>query len=57
VLAYLTIRIGATAARRFEREMSTGTGLEAIERTKRAHTLARLMQRTLTVGRHDHCRV
>ena len=49
VLAYLTIRIGATAARRFEREMSSGTGLEVIERTKRAQTLARLMQRTLTV--------
>ena len=49
VLAYLTIRIGTTAARRFEREMSTGTGLEVIERTKRAQTLARLMQRTLTV--------
>ena len=49
LLAYLTIRIGSTAARRFEREMSTGTGLEVIERTKRAQTLARLMQRTLTV--------
>ena len=49
VLAFLTIRIGAAAARRFEREMSVGTGLEVIERTKRAQTLARLMQRTLTV--------
>ena len=49
VLAYLTIRIGSAAARRFEREMSTGTGLEVIERTKRAQTLGRLMQRTLTV--------
>ena len=48
LLAYLTIRIGSTAARRFEREMSTGTGVEGIERTKRAQTLARLMQRTLT---------
>ena len=49
VLAYLTIRIGSAAARRFEREMSTGTGLEVIERTKRAQTLGRLIQRTLTV--------
>ena len=49
VLAYLTIRIGSAAARRFEREMSTGTGLEVIERTKRAQTLGRLMQRSLTV--------
>jgi small conductance mechanosensitive channel len=49
VLAYLTIRIGSAAARRFEREMSTGSGLEVIERTKRAQTLGRLMQRSLTV--------
>ena len=49
LLAYLTIRLGSAAARRFEREMSKGTGLEVIERTKRAQTLGRLIQRTLTV--------
>jgi small conductance mechanosensitive channel len=49
LLAYVTIRIGSAAARRFEREQSTGTGLDAIERTKRAHTLGRLIQRVLTV--------
>ena len=39
VAAYLVIRIGSAAARRFEREMSRGTGLDVIERTKRAQTL------------------
>lgn len=47
--SYLIIRIGSAAARRFEHEMSTGTGLDVIERTKRAHTLGRLIQKTLTV--------
>jgi small conductance mechanosensitive channel len=50
ILAYVTIRVGSAAARRFEREMSTGAGLEGIERTKRAQTLGRLMQRSLTVA-------
>jgi moderate conductance mechanosensitive channel len=45
--AYLVIRIGSAAARRFEREMSYGTGLDVIERTKRAQTLGRLLQKTL----------
>ncbi len=49
VMAYVVIRIGSAAARRFEREMSTGTGLDVIERTKRAQTLGRLLQKTLTV--------
>jgi small conductance mechanosensitive channel len=47
--SYLIIRIGSAAARRFEHEMSTGTGLDVIERTKRAQTLGRLIQQTLTV--------
>ena len=47
--AYLVIRIGSAAARRFELEMSQGTGLDVIERTKRAHTLARLLTTTLTI--------
>ena len=45
----LIIRIGSAAARRFEHEMSSGTGLDVIERTKRAQTLGRLIQKTLTV--------
>jgi small-conductance mechanosensitive channel len=49
VAAYMAIRIGTAAARRFEREMSTGTGLDVIERTKRAQTLGRLVQKTLTI--------
>ena len=49
ILAYLVIRIGSAAGRRFEREMSRGTGLDVIERTKRAQTLSRLIQRTLAI--------
>jgi small conductance mechanosensitive channel len=47
--AYFVIRTGSAAARRFEREMSQGTGLDVIERTKRAQTLGRLLQKTLSV--------
>jgi small conductance mechanosensitive channel len=49
VAAYFLIRIGSAAARRFEREMSRGTGLDVIERTKRAQTLSRLLQKALTI--------
>ena len=49
VAAYFVTRIGTAAARRFEREMSAGTGLDVIERTKRAQTLGRLVQKTLTI--------
>jgi small conductance mechanosensitive channel len=49
VAAYIVIRAGSAATRRFERQMSTGTGLEVIERTKRAQTFSRLLQRTLSV--------
>jgi small conductance mechanosensitive channel len=48
--AYFVIRIGSAAARRFEREMSQGTGLDVIERTKRAQTLGGLIQKTLTAA-------
>ena len=47
--AYLVIRIGSAAARRFEREMSRGTGLNVVERTKRAQTLGRVLQKALSV--------
>jgi small conductance mechanosensitive channel len=49
IAAYVVIRIGSAAARRFEREMSRGTGLDAVERSKRAHTFGRFIQRTLSV--------
>jgi small conductance mechanosensitive channel len=49
VVAYLVTRIGRAAARRFESEMSQGTGLDVLERTKRAQTLGRLLQNTLSV--------
>ena len=47
--AYMVIRIGSAAARRFETEMSAGTGLDVIERTKRAQTLGRILQKTLSI--------
>jgi small conductance mechanosensitive channel len=40
--------MAAAAARRFEIEMSRGTGAAVIERTKRAQTLGRLIQKTLS---------
>jgi small-conductance mechanosensitive channel len=49
VVGYVAIRVGSAAARRFEREMSRGTGADLIERTKRAQTLSRIVQRALTV--------
>jgi moderate conductance mechanosensitive channel len=49
VVGYCAIRVGSASARRFEREMSVGTGLDVIERAKRAQTLARLIQNTLSI--------
>jgi small conductance mechanosensitive channel len=49
VCGYIVIRVGSAAARRFEREMSTGSGLDVVERTKRAQTLGRLLQKALTI--------
>jgi moderate conductance mechanosensitive channel len=48
VAGFLVIRMGSAAARRFELEMATGTGLDVLERTKRANTLSQLLQKTLT---------
>jgi small-conductance mechanosensitive channel len=50
VAAYFLIRMGTAAARRFEREMSRGTGLDVIERTKRAQTLSQILQKALTIS-------
>jgi small-conductance mechanosensitive channel len=47
--AYVVIRVGTAATRRLEREMSSGTGLNVIERTKRAQTLSKLLQNALVV--------
>lgn len=48
--AYLVIRGGTLAARRLEATMSRGTGLDVIERTKRARTISRLLQHALSVA-------
>jgi small conductance mechanosensitive channel len=48
VTAYALIRIGSAAARRFEQELSTGTGLDVIERAKRARTLSAMVHKTFT---------
>ncbi len=49
LLGYCLVRIGSAAARRLEHEMSVGTGLDVIERTKRAQTLGRLLQKVLSI--------
>jgi len=49
IAAYIIIRIGTTATRQLEREMSTGSGLDVIERTKRARTIGKLLQNSLAV--------
>ena len=45
--AYIIVRIGSSATRQLVREMSSGTGLDVIERTKRAQTIGKLLQNTL----------
>ena len=47
--AYILVRIVRAAARRLERHLLQGTGLDVVERTKRAQTLARILQKTLVV--------
>jgi small-conductance mechanosensitive channel len=49
IAGYFVIRVGSAAARRFEREMSQGEGLDVVERTKRAQTLSRLSRKALTI--------
>ncbi|MGE0444373.1 MAG: mechanosensitive ion channel family protein [Vicinamibacterales bacterium] len=50
IAAYVLVRLGVSGTHRFEREMSQGTGLDVIERTKRVHTLGRLLRHTLTIA-------
>ena len=49
VLAYALIRMTTLAVRRFEHEVSAGTGLDALERAKRARTLGSVIERAATV--------
>ena len=47
-LAYACIRLAAVVVRRFEHEISKGTGLDVLERAKRARTLGDLVQNVVT---------
>src|SRR5688572_14918930 len=49
IAALVIVAVGKAAARRFEQEMSRGTGLDVLERTKRAKTLGRILQKTLSI--------
>ena len=49
VAAYLAVRMGSAAARRFEREMGRDPGPRGVERLKRAQTLGRLLNKALSV--------
>ena len=44
ILAYAFVRMAALLALRFEHDMTVGTGLDAIERGKRARTLSAVVQ-------------
>jgi small conductance mechanosensitive channel len=48
VLAFVVIRILSSVIVRAEREMTVGTGLDALERRKRAQTLASVVRRALS---------
>jgi len=50
VAAYVLVRIGWAATHRFEKELSHGTGLDVIERTKRVQTLGRLLRHVMSVA-------
>jgi moderate conductance mechanosensitive channel len=49
ILAYASVRMTALLARRFEHDMTVGTGLDAMERGKRARTLSAVAQNFATV--------
>ena len=48
LLAFVVARIVSTVIERAEHELEVGTGLDALERKKRAQTIARLARRALT---------
>lgn len=47
-VAFVLVRVVQLMVRRFEQEVSVGTGLEVLERVKRARTLGGLVQNVLT---------
>lgn len=47
-VAFLLVRVIHVMARRFEQDVSAGSGLEVLERAKRARTLGGLIQNVLT---------
>jgi small conductance mechanosensitive channel len=49
ILAYALVRMTTLAVRRFEYEVGAGTGLDALERAKRARTLGSVIERVVTV--------
>jgi small conductance mechanosensitive channel len=49
ILAYAFVRMAALLASRFEHDMTVGTGLDAMERGKRARTLSAVIQNFMTV--------
>ncbi len=49
LVAYLVIRAASAAARRLERDMSRGAGIDGTERAKRAQTIGRIVQKTLSI--------
>lgn len=50
ILAYIIIRAAALMIRRFEDDLSRGTGLDVVERAKRARTLGGLLSNVVVVG-------
>jgi small conductance mechanosensitive channel len=48
LLAFVVVRVLASLILRAEREMAVGTGLDALERRKRAQTLASVVRRALS---------
>jgi small conductance mechanosensitive channel len=50
LLAYVQLRLIAGVARRLEDEIARETGIDAMERLKRARTMSRLLQNTLSVA-------
>jgi small-conductance mechanosensitive channel len=49
IVAYALVRAVALVVKRFEYELTTGTGLDALERAKRARTLGGLITRVGTI--------
>jgi small-conductance mechanosensitive channel len=48
-IAYALVRLTQLLVRRFEHEMTLGTGLDALERAKRARTLGSVVSKAVTV--------